>query len=61
MLNLTDLEKPEDVGYHDGNDAEWGADDAGDRLVGYVDRWFAAFAFVLGHILKQLNPFKILM
>jgi hypothetical protein len=49
------LKEAEDVGDHDGDDAERGSDDARDRLVRHVHWGFARLALVLRHVLQQRN------
>jgi hypothetical protein len=50
------LKEAEDVGDHDGDDAEGGSDDARDRLVWHVHRGFARLALVLRHVLQHQKP-----
>lgn len=54
-LKLSYLKEAKDVGDHDGDDAERGADDARDRLVRHVHWGFARLALVLRHVLQQRN------
>lgn len=54
-MGLTYLEQAQDVGHHDGDDAERGADHPGDGLVRVELGRLAARALVLGQVLKKEN------
>lgn len=46
------LEKPQDIGDHDGDHAERGTNHAGDRFVRNISGRLAVFALVLRYVLK---------
>lgn len=47
------LEKTENIGDHDGNNAEGGSNDGRNGLMGDIERWNTRWAFIFRHILQR--------
>lgn len=59
FVQISYLEQPQDIGYHDGDHAERGAYHAAHRLMGNVDGHLAVLALVLRYVLKRRKTIKV--